>query len=178
MDKSIRPQNERKWPKIYVRTDVRPKTVKDLIILLFRLRPQNAFTPLNSVIYKGSKTFSDKACRNVQCYEDRYRSFDDIYACCRTYFPNVTPKKVMHELLMVEFPDCPVGRTVYIKLSVCGGMQRIRVWYTHNPLMEAIPETKYNSMWNWFELLSMLGISPNMESINAYITKHKTNKKD
>lgn len=175
MEERVRPECEKDWPKIYVKTDVEPKTLKELLPLLFC---RFVIGPIT--YYKGSETYKDKECKEIQCPHNRYRSFDDIYACCKTYFPTVTPKEVLYELLIMEAPKYDdKGGTFFIRLSYCSTIKRIRVWYTSLPaheIEEAAIHSGY-SFWNWEILLGMLGLSRNYAEIYDYIKKEKLKNK-
>lgn len=165
---------KRKWPKIYVKAAERPKTVKDLLPLLFKPYVLGSI----GTFYRGTATFRNKECRTLQCDSGRYRSFDDIYACCKTYFPNVTPKKVMHELLVLEMPGYTGNTPLVPRLSYCNGMERIRFWYSNAPYtpVTTVPTQQGHSFWSWEELLRLLGLSLQYSEICDYINKHKTKK--
>lgn len=175
MEEKVRPECEKDWPKIYVKTDEKPKTVRNLLPLLF-----DRYTMDSLVLYKGAETYSDKECQNIQCYKGRYRSFDDIYACCKTYFPAVTPKEVLYELLTLDIPgytnkDFPL----FIRLSYCATIKRIRVWFTNFPhvSIKEVDSFKGESVWDWKTLLEMLDLSMQYKEIYDYIKKEKLKNK-
>lgn len=149
--------------KIYLKLDKRPKNVADVLQLLF-VRNDSIMG-----ISDSKKTYKDKDCKIEQCRERKYRSMDDIYYLCKTYFPNVTVKKVMHELLMFKSGD----RYKAIQFYNCNTMKKLRVIpMSYATYAESIGCSKYDSQWSWKELFSLVGINSQNDLIN-YTNKHK-----
>lgn len=149
--------------KIYLKLDKRPKNVADVLQLLF-VRNDSIMD-----ISDSKKTYKDKDCKIEQCKEGKYRSMDDIYYLCKTYFPNVTVKKVMHELLMFKSGD----KYKAIQFYTCGTMKKLRVIpMSYTTYDESIRCSKYDSQWSWKELFSLVGINSQNDLIN-YTNKHK-----
>lgn len=151
--------------KIYVKFK-KPETLREFIKLFFSNEYQNLLT--------GPETFADKDCTLQQCPEHKLRSFDDLFFCCKTYFPEVTPKDVMHEILTIQL-RLKSKDLVYPQLNCCSTMNRIRVLYYKTEYSTNPFETnQYSSKYSWEELLGMLGIT-NQKQLVEYV---KTNRKD
>ncbi|HEX8586104.1 MAG TPA: hypothetical protein VF680_17060 [Allosphingosinicella sp.] len=152
--------------KIYLKLDKRPWNVKEVIEALYD--KDRGYGQLNAVT-----TYSDKECTIKQCIRNR-RSPDDIYYLCKTYFPNVTMKKVMHEILCFDRKD-KEGKPFNMQLYNCITMQRLRVIPMRMDDMQnyvnIVNYTNYQSPWTWKELLDMVGIKSN-EDLKNYREKH------
>lgn len=94
--------------------------------------------------------------QKLHCQHGKMRSFDDIFNCCKTYFPNITVPDLMSELLILN------RKKIY--LWCCINMMRIRITFYTNLTSNTISENafsalKYNSKYSWSELLKMVGLS-------------------
>lgn len=147
--------------KIYIKVDKRPKNVKQLLEIFY----DSNSIPRYGNVYKGLNTYFDKECTKVQCITGKYRSFDDLFYLCQTYFPIVTPRKVLFELLNIKFSS-PGTK---IQCHNCSGMRRIRIIpYNCNiqSYSNIIENYKYDSKWSWKELLSMININNQEDLLN------------
>lgn len=142
--------------KIYLKLDKRPKNVAEILTLFWG-------------IFGSIETYRDKECTKVQCKSNKGRSFDDLYYCCKTYFPNVTVKKVFHEVVIYNLND-----KVFAFLN-CSTIMKVKLGiYFHSQLTNAFyniynhdcETKKYNSIWSWKELYSMLNIHSNDDLTN------------
>lgn len=77
------------------------KTTKNLLRIL--LDPNNITGQGIVATYKNIK------CTEIQCYTSKNRSFKDIYYLCKTYFPNITKKRVLMELCCLYLPQFKVN---------------------------------------------------------------------
>jgi len=149
--------------KIYLKLNKRPKNVAELIDKLWS-EPYD----------KSVETYHNKECTIKQCASYKNRSFDDFYYLCKTYFPNVTPKKVFHELIISNRNN---------KIIACSHCETIRkttiFFYDYKQLVYAwvniyiynIKMNKYNSKYSWEELYHLLNIHSN-EDLIAYREKY------
>jgi len=69
-------------------------------------------------------TYYSKHCTVEQCAQNKNRSFTDLYELCKTYFPNVTKKRVFLELCTLYSKD---NKKVYIK--TCNTINNVRFGY-------------------------------------------------
>lgn len=123
------------------------------------------------------KTYTDSECKFVQCAENKYRSFDNILECVNTYFPKVTAKELIHELLTLNLKT-KTGAQLYLRMANCSTINKIRCWYGINTSSDVLLVSRLGSQYSWKELLEMLGIKT-QEQIYEYATKHsKPNKYD
>jgi hypothetical protein len=147
--------------KIYLKLDKKPKNIAEILTLFWKS-------------FGSVKTFHDKECTKIQCGFNKGRSFDDLYYCCKTYFPNVTPKKVFHELVIynlnnkIFYPsNCStIGK---IKINFAEYKNVKHMWI--NIYEKSICYNKYNSIWSWEELFKMLNIK-NDEELTKYREKY------
>lgn len=102
--------------KIYLKQ--KPKNIKDLLKIFFSHQSYG--------VMKGICTYQDKACSKVQCPAGRYRSFDDLYDCAKTYFPTITPKRLIHEVTTARLKQ-NTGKIVVFRMFHCHTMGRIRL---------------------------------------------------
>jgi hypothetical protein len=149
--------------KLYVKFK-KPRSVREFLLKFF-----TAHT-LHQTHYTGGATWNNQECTNLQCDTNKWRSFDDVYYLVRTYFPTITPKRLIHELLVLYLN----GTTKrYLQMGTCGGMSRIRIIYFTGPLI-GYDINKYSSVYSWPELLAMLDIKSTTD-LQAYLDKHTTN---
>lgn len=177
----------------------KPKTIKKFLNLLFR---NDADAPLEATNTKGIYaaipfiTYSDKECKIVQTYNNKMRSYDDLYCLIKTYYPLATIKSVFLHLLKYNGGFKIIGgnmHVVYPSFSSCGTMQRVRLtygycylgpidnkfeiinikYYTNSILsLNAIKSAyTYYSAYSWKELLEISGITT-QEQLNE-IQKQK-----
>jgi hypothetical protein len=148
---------------IYVNFE-KPETLKEFLSKLFSCYYLNVFTT--------QATYFDKEKTQIQCRSKKWRSFDDLLEIVNTYFPEVTPKELIHELLVCQ----PNGRTNYIpSLRICSTIMRIRIYYhieDNLNLYNPFGSSKLNSKYSWAELLNMLGITT-YEEYKDYVNKNR-----
>jgi hypothetical protein len=147
--------------KIYLKLDKKPKNVAEILQLFWGT-------------FGSVETFHDKECTKIQCEKNKGRSFDDLYYCCKTYFPNVTPKKVFHELVIYN-----LNNKIFYS-GTCSTIGKIKINFTEyktlkgvwiNIYEKSISYSKYNSIWSWKELFKMLNIK-NDEELTKYREKY------
>ena len=99
--------------KIYLKEfkKTRKSTVKSLLHCL--LSDENNIVKKSTWthILFSKATFHDVNCQFLQCSTNKRRSFEDMVDLCKTYFPNVTDKKVAKSLeeLFKEFENEQFG---------------------------------------------------------------------
>lgn len=82
--------------KIYLKGGHKHATVSDLLAFGFSNTDE---------VGMFARTYSDPDCLEAQCHEAR-RSFSDIFAICKTYFPEATREEVAHTLLNMKYMAC------------------------------------------------------------------------
>ncbi len=152
---------------IYLKNIKKPKSIRQLLGFLFNNTSGSIYGSTTNVV-----TYSDIECKTVQCVKGKFRSFDDILEICTTYFPNITVKKVVKELVTLRMKVKTKEGIVYQYpwLVVCGDIQKITIKYTKSGLSENNNfflhtsasvldiRMKKDSKYSWFELLNMLGL--------------------
>lgn len=118
------------------------------------------------------ETYHDEKCSNKHCDEKRYRSFDDILDLVNTYYPGTSPKDLFHILLTIKLPDIN-GRILYLHMSNCSTIERIRMLYYYDEKSSYQGRTfnKKKSKYSWLDLLGMLNLE-SIEAIQAYVKRH------
>lgn len=150
---------------IYVEFD-KPSTIKEFL--------RKFFSGGDQWVRTGVATYYDEDCYSEHCDTDRYRSFDDIYDCVKTYFPSVTRKRVMHELLLLEFQSGYKKTDVQrLKMSTCSDIERVvTYYYMSNNIYYPYDAEQYDSDYSWQDLLKLLGIT-NQKTLDDYVEKAK-----
>lgn len=144
-----------------------PATVNEFLVKFF-----SVLSPYDTNIMNGQPTFFDKGCTKFQCHSNRMRSFDDLYYLVSTYYPEISSKDLMHEILVADI--CKEnGQKLFPHLHSCSSMRRIRIIHFKNFCIIPINNVlQYNSKYSWIELLEMLGISSNAE-VEEYANKNR-----
>lgn len=98
--------------KIYYKHTKRPKTVRELLNDFYQVNTTNKYSCLTP-----KATYSEKQCIYLQCSSGRQRSLTDLHILCKTYFPNVSLKKVFFELLLLKAQS---SNPDFITCLICG----------------------------------------------------------
>ncbi len=147
---------------IYVKFEI-PKTIKEFLILFFSNQNRDQ---LGAV-----ETYLDKEYFHIQCYANKWRSFDDLLDIVNTYYHKVSPRLLMKLILTTELTH-PLLNT-YLRLENCSGMKRVRIiYYYQAQSKDPFDIGKFESKWSWKELLNMLGIN-NKKELELYVLNHK-----
>ena len=147
--------------KIYVQFK-KPKTVRAFL---------KSFFLGGNTMYYSVITYEDKECKRQQCGPNRMRSFDDIFDCVKTYFPAVSEKRVLHELLTAGYSNG--GHPLEVALTTCSTMNKIRVvYYPGVPKCHFEHSRMVNSRYNWKQLLGLLEIK-NQQDLEKYVKDHR-----
>jgi hypothetical protein len=140
--------------RIYVKF-AKPKTVKDFLKEFFSAK--NVFGHPCSVT-----TYSDKECKIIQCGLGRRRSLEDLFTCVKTYFPSVTLKTLMKELVSLR----PRGQKLYP--YYCSTIHRpVIIFDTIPPARLPTGVSHTNSKSSWPSALARIGIYT-IEQLNNY----------
>lgn len=156
--------------KIYANIE-KPENLDDLIKKLYSFKQEDRAHCI--------KTYSNETCTITQCFEGKYRSFDDLLICAQTYFPETTPKELFHSLLVADITSS-IGEKLYLHMSNCSSIGRIRCFY-YSEEMYCYPDyncNKYNSQFSWKDLLEMIEITGTdwieiRDKTRNYIETHK-----
>ena len=99
-------------------------------------------------------SYFDPECEIIQCDAGKMRSFDDLWAICQTYYPDISAKDVMQELLQYS-----VNQEIPLSFGRCSTMGKIRITCKRKGclLINDYP-TKYNSIYSWNDLFKMVGL--------------------
>lgn len=77
--------------KIYLKTDIKFKNIVELLKFGFDYETNRGY-------FARTYSSQDYGYNNIQCREAS-RSFRDLLALCKTYFPNTTEKKLLSALI-------------------------------------------------------------------------------
>lgn len=147
--------------KIYLKLGNKPKSIKELLLLLFSHGEDTRRTNV--------ETYLDEACLSVQCNRNKYRSLDEVVMIVTTYFPKASLKEIIHELLVLDFG---LAEPIYIKMTNCSTIRRIVLYYSSEYFTSGIFDiNKYNSQHSWDELLFLLGLK-SVNDVKAYVKKY------
>ncbi len=162
--------------KIYVKNIKKQPTIREFLILLFT---GEGIITTNS---KFPTTYSDKECTQIQCTANRMRSFDDLLDLVETYYPSITPKRLIDLILTLSFEKTHEGikRILKPQFSYCGGMRKIRILYMNDTYGNSHMSNfsiicnlnQFNSKYSWEDLFLMLDIKSQKE-FDEYIKKHR-----
>lgn len=111
---------------------------------------------IQQFIYVQNTTYFDPEFKCEQCDHGRMRSFDDLWAICNTYFPDITAKEVFQELLNYGF-----NKPALLCFSNCSTIRKIRITADtskNKQFVTSVLNIKYNSIYNWEELFQMIGL--------------------
>jgi len=123
----------KKMNKIYLKLDKKPKTVRELLKILYCFNlNENQFVDYWAIGPKSMPTFSDKECTKIQCGRNKNRSFKDVYIICKTYFHNVSEKKVFLEMLTLKLDEKETIKKNLTSIYHCCTLQDMRFMPTYN----------------------------------------------
>jgi len=127
----------------------------------------NFLTSTNDTIaYYGAATYFDKECTKLHCGIKKWRGFDDILELTKTYYPSITPKKLMHILITMPIPiDGKIKISKNFGICASTGILRfmfyrafLNITFTHHQ--------PHNSKYNWKQLFELLNIKDQKDIIN------------
>jgi hypothetical protein len=119
---------------------------------------------------RGHYTYLDPECKQVQD-RHQYRSFDDLLELVQTYYPKVTPVKLMHYLLTTKIALQGKDRVARPHLGKCSDMGKIRfIPYMMDSYSE-ISTKMSKSKYTWSELMRPLGIKTEHDFVKYYSTR-------
>lgn len=106
-------------------------------------------------------TYDDPECSIEQCDDYRTRSFDDMEVLINTYFPELTTKEIVHEL--VTFRKVVGSHTYSFRWGHCSDIRLITLWYHRNEKNFEYHEEfedcyQYDSKYSWEGLMDLIGV--------------------
>jgi len=149
--------------KLYVNFE-NPGTLKEFLEKFFSHKNNN------EPYLRGVATYLDKECNYQQCGDGKLRSFDDVFDLVNTYFEDITPKELIHTLLLLDLERG--DKKLYLHTGTCSSIQRIRMLYVpvntiSNPSRNnSYMYTKYDSKYSWGELFDMVNVNTTEDIIN------------
>lgn len=146
---------------IYIKLDKKPNSLRQLMREYFSYAVREPYVT-------NVRTYYNKECTILQCSAGKWRSFEDVLECAKTYFPSITPKKLLSLLLTLNIKNIDNERCELYMRS-CADIRRINVFYSPYVMgySRIIEEAKYNSKYSWKELLDKLNIK-NYEDLENY----------
>lgn len=142
----------------------KPRTIREFLQIFFG---NHKFGEYN---YRTAKTYSDSECKTVQCYENKRRSFDDVYELVNTYYSNVSKKKLLHILIMLELYS-NTNQKAKFNFHYCCDIHKAVMYYEVYGSWREFTKKKGYSKYSWKELMAMLNIH-NIKEFNIYQQKH------
>jgi hypothetical protein len=142
-----------------------PDTIDDVLPLLYSSNYNGAV----ATYYKNSHSTL------LQCVQNKYRSFDDIYYLFKAYFPETTHKDVLVKLLLYTVTKSSIKNSnLPVQFAACSTMARIRfvpgqsscsVESFYNQYKNC---SQYNSFKSWTELFEEMGIKTALDLRKFY----------
>jgi hypothetical protein len=142
----------------------KPRTIKEFLEIFFG---NNTFGEYS---YKSAKTYSDSEFKSVQCYENKRRSFDDIYELVNTYYSNVSKKKLLHILIMLDLYS-HTNQKAKFNFHYCCDIHKSVMYYEVYGVWRDFTKRKGHSKYSWKELMAMMNIH-NQQQFKSYQQKH------
>lgn len=104
---------------IYLKLTKKPRTIKEVIT---NLLSYEVYLSLKSCI-----TYHDEEFNKVECFENKYRSIDDIVTIVQTYFPKATEKQIISAL----FNTVIIKNNIeyYMKVFACNDIKKPTVCF-------------------------------------------------
>lgn len=152
---------------IYVNFE-KPETIGEFLIKFF------SYSCEASYVFKSVETYKDKECIELECGKDKFRSFDALLEIINTYYPDTTPKQLMHELLVLDIRK--YDKRYYPYLIFCEDIDNITFcyYYEKHKYYQLFSDNydkgikQIHNIYTWRELLNMLDIT-NEEQLHSYI---------
>ena len=111
-----------------------------------------------------TRTYFDELCEKQQCKKGN-RSFEDLYAVIKTYYPNCTKKhfaKQLEKLLKeskLRLLFCPdIQKWVFMSVSFGGDSKEFKYLYDYNSSRLKLGK-KGKGEYTYFDILSLMGYS-------------------
>lgn len=145
----------------------------------------NFFSKKGCECYKSCNTYYDKECKELQCENGKYRSFDEFLICVNTYFPEVTYLELFDKLLTINFVK-ENKRYIFYMVNCTDIDKSTILFYDLFYLNLAIRKYDYISKddskflkrnigkYTWFKLFEESGITSEEELKNKYTLKLET----
>lgn len=152
--------------KIYLKLDKKPENIIELLYALFSYGIDTSNTVTNVI------TYNDEECQEIQCDCRKYRSFDDIFDIVNTYFPETPVEEVFKSMLILNIKNTDKKSNLYPWLYRCSTIKRIVFCYNYNKSEQEFSSEKYESKYNWVDLMTMIGIK-NQQELKNYINDNR-----
>ncbi len=104
----------------------------------------------------GHATYYDEECTRMHCHQGRYRSFDDLLILVNTYYDNITPEELIHNISILRIYHEGIEYSIYC--GTCGDIQRIKMLFLPSGMHISFNGIKYQSKYSWKELFAMINI--------------------
>lgn len=111
-----------------------------------------------------TRTYFDELCEKQQCKKGN-RSFEDLYAVIKTYYPNCTKKhfaKQIEKLLKkskIRLLFCPdIQKWVFMSVNFGGDSKEFKYLYDYNSSRLKLNK-KGKGEYTYFDILSLMGYS-------------------
>lgn len=147
---------------------VKKDSIQEFIVNLFNHRDGYHFFSV--------ETYSDKDCKIIQCYRNKYRSIDDLYNILNTYY-NISYEELLHYLLMTRIKindNIKYPQFIYCSdtnlFTMCFGGRLLSLNELKDDHM-SYSEESISSM-SWYELFLELYIKT-QEDLGNYLEEHK-----
>lgn len=152
---------------IYVKFEI-PKTKKEFLELFF-----NSNVPGTQI--GAVETFLDEKCTKQQCEAYKKRSFEDMFECINTYFPETEERELVHYLLTITYKQNDNHFSPYFR--TCINIKRInfQILSGEEGIFSPVFKddfSKYNSEKSWKEYFTELEIYTE-NNLRKYIIKNK-----
>lgn len=144
--------------KLYV--DV--EKIKGERITTFLKKCYNLYPSSYNIVF--TKTYFDELFQNQQCKKGN-RSFEDLYAVIKTYYPNCTKKhfaKQIEKLIKnskIRLLFCPdIKKWVFVSVSFGHDDKNFKYLYDYNSSRLKL-EKKGKGEYTYFDIMSLMGYS-------------------
>jgi hypothetical protein len=157
--------------KLYVTFEI-PKTIREFLILFYFDKK----TFREEFVYRSSvshRTYSDKECKVLQCYESKIRSFDDLMILVNTYYPDTDAKTLMLEILNLDYRE-EKNKLLYPMFYYCSDVHKSTLRWVDFVSDTLLGQRDYvqDSEYYWNNLLLLAGININEKNdLKNYLTK-------
>jgi hypothetical protein len=144
--------------KLYVETE----KIKGERITTFLKKCYNLYPNSYNIVF--TRTYFDKLFQNKQCKKGN-RSFEDIYAVIKTYYPNCTKKHFANQLEKIiknsniKFLFCPdIQKWVLMNTYQGSSISNYKYLYDYNSSRLKLNK-KGQGEYTYFDIMSLMGYS-------------------
>lgn len=143
--------------KLYVEEKRENERITTFLKKCYNIKP-------NSYNIVFTRTYFDELCETQQCKKGN-RSFEDLYAVIKTYYPNCTKKhfaKQIEKLLKksrIRLLFCPnIQKWVFMSISFGTDSKEFKYLYDYNSSRLKLNK-KGKGEYTYFDILSLMGYS-------------------